>query len=130
MKTKGRIASPLEVGTGFHPELTGRENIYLNGTILGMKRHCITKRLDEIVEFRGCAKYLDTPVKRYERITCIPDFCRRSFSPPVDECFFFPFLKLTTFASSDQHSVNRFYERPACGLWLSSATDSLDETIA
>ena len=65
IKTKGRIASLLEVGTGFHPELTGRENIYLNGSILGMKRHEITKQLDEIVEFSGCAKYLDTPTKRY-----------------------------------------------------------------
>ena len=65
IKTKGRIASLLEVGTGFHPELTGRENIYLNGSILGMKRHEITSRLDEIVEFSGCAKYLDTPTKRY-----------------------------------------------------------------
>ena len=65
IKTKGRIASLLEVGTGFHPELTGRENIYMNGAILGMRRHEITKRLDEIVEFSGCAKYLDTPVKRY-----------------------------------------------------------------
>ena len=65
IKTKGRIASLLEVGTGFHPELTGRENIYLNGAILGMKRHEIARRLDEIVEFSGCAKYLDTPVKRY-----------------------------------------------------------------
>jgi lipopolysaccharide transport system ATP-binding protein len=65
IKTKGRIASLLEVGTGFHPELTGRENIFLNGAILGMKRHEITSRLDEIVEFSGCAKYLDTPVKRY-----------------------------------------------------------------
>jgi lipopolysaccharide transport system ATP-binding protein len=65
IKTKGRIASLLEVGTGFHPELTGRENIYLNGAILGMKRHEITRRLNEIVEFSGCAKYVDTPVKRY-----------------------------------------------------------------
>lgn len=65
IKTKGRIASLLEVGTGFHPELTGRENIYLNGAILGMKRHEITNQLDAIVEFSGCAKYLDTPVKRY-----------------------------------------------------------------
>jgi lipopolysaccharide transport system ATP-binding protein len=65
IKTKGRIASLLEVGTGFHHELTGRENIYLNGAILGMRRHEITQRLDEIVEFSGCAKYLDTPVKRY-----------------------------------------------------------------
>lgn len=65
IKTRGRIASLLEVGTGFHPELTGRENIYVNGAILGMRRHEITSQLDEIVEFSGCAKYLDTPVKRY-----------------------------------------------------------------
>ncbi len=65
IKARGRIASLLEVGTGFHPELTGRENIYLNGAILGMRRHEITRRLDEIVEFSGCAKYIDTPVKRY-----------------------------------------------------------------
>ncbi|MFG0261471.1 MAG: ABC transporter ATP-binding protein [Novipirellula sp. JB048] len=65
IKAKGRIASLLEVGTGFHPELTGRENIYLNGAILGMRRHEITKQLDEIVEFSGCVKYIDTPVKRY-----------------------------------------------------------------
>ncbi len=61
----GRIASLLEVGTGFHPELTGRENIYLNGAILGMTRKEIGARFDEIVEFSGCAKYVDTPVKRY-----------------------------------------------------------------
>jgi len=65
IKTKGRIASLLEVGTGFHPELTGRENVYLNGAIMGMTRPEITRRLDEIVEFSGCAKYIDTPVKRY-----------------------------------------------------------------
>lgn len=65
IKTRGRIASLLEVGTGFHPEMTGRENIYMNGAILGMRRHEITRQLDEIVEFSGCAKYLDTPVKRY-----------------------------------------------------------------
>lgn len=65
IKSKGRIASLLEVGTGFHPELTGRENIYLNGSILGMKKQEITKRLDEIVDFSGCAMYLDTPTKRY-----------------------------------------------------------------
>lgn len=63
--TRGRIASLLEVGTGFHPELTGRENIYLNGAILGMKRHEVALQLDAIVDFSGCAKYLDTPVKRY-----------------------------------------------------------------
>ncbi|MGB3342526.1 MAG: ABC transporter ATP-binding protein [Aequorivita sp.] len=65
IKTKGRIASLLEVGTGFHPELTGRENIFLNGAILGMTRTEITAKLDEIVEFSGCELYIDTPVKRY-----------------------------------------------------------------
>ena len=62
---KGRIASLLEVGTGFHPELTGIENIYLNGAIMGMRKKEITKRLDEIVEFSGIGRYIDTPVKRY-----------------------------------------------------------------
>ena len=61
----GRVASLLEVGTGFHPDLTGRENIYLNGTINGMNKVEITKKLDEIVEFAGVGKFLDTPVKRY-----------------------------------------------------------------
>lgn len=65
IKVKGRIAALLEVGTGFHPELTGRENIYLNGAILGMSRAEISKKLDEIVAFSGCQKYVDTPVKRY-----------------------------------------------------------------
>ncbi len=65
VKVKGRIASLLEVGTGFHPELTGKENIYLNGAILGMRRHEITRKLDEIVEFAGVERYLETPVKRY-----------------------------------------------------------------
>jgi lipopolysaccharide transport system ATP-binding protein len=61
----GRVGSLLEVGTGFHPELTGRENIYLNGAILGMKRAEITRRFDEIVEFSGVEQFIDTPVKRY-----------------------------------------------------------------
>lgn len=61
----GRIASLLEVGTGFHPELTGRENIYLNGAILGMTKQEIRSKFDEIVDFAGVAKYVDTPVKRY-----------------------------------------------------------------
>lgn len=65
IKIKGRIAALLEVGTGFHPELTGRENIYLNGAILGMKRAEISAKLNEIIEFSGCQKYIDTPVKRY-----------------------------------------------------------------
>jgi len=62
---KGRLASLLEVGTGFHPELTGRENIYLNGAILGMTKTEITQRMNEIVAFAGIEKFLDTPVKRY-----------------------------------------------------------------
>jgi len=65
VKVSGRMASLLEVGTGFHPDMTGRENIYMNGTIMGMRKWEITKKLDEIVEFAGVAKYLDTPVKRY-----------------------------------------------------------------
>ena len=65
IRTRGRIASLLEVGTGFHPELTGRENIYLNGAILGMRKHEIDAELDNIVDFSGCAKYVDTPTKRY-----------------------------------------------------------------
>jgi lipopolysaccharide transport system ATP-binding protein len=62
---KGRVASLLEVGTGFHPELTGRENIYLNGAILGMRKKEIDKKFDEIVDFSGVERYIDTPVKRY-----------------------------------------------------------------
>lgn len=65
IKARGRIASLLEVGTGFHPEMTGRENIFMNGTIMGMNRHEIASKLEEIVEFAGIAKYIDTPVKRY-----------------------------------------------------------------
>lgn len=65
IKSRGRIASLLEVGTGFHGEMTGRENIYLNGAILGMTKKEITSKLDEIIEFSGCERYIDTPVKRY-----------------------------------------------------------------
>lgn len=65
IKTKGRIASLLEVGTGMHPELTGRENIFLNGAILGMTKAEIGAKIEEIVEFSGCQMYIDTPVKRY-----------------------------------------------------------------
>lgn len=65
IKYKGRIASLLEVGTGFHPEMTGKENIYLNGAILGMTRREITRKFDEIVAFAGVERYIDTPVKRY-----------------------------------------------------------------
>lgn len=65
IKIKGRMASLLEVGTGFHPEMTGRENIYMNATLMGMSNKEVSSKLDEIVEFAGVAKYLDTPVKRY-----------------------------------------------------------------
>ncbi len=65
IRARGRIASLLEVGTGFHPELTGRENIYMNGSIMGMTKREISAKLDEIVDFAGVARYLDTPVKRY-----------------------------------------------------------------
>lgn len=65
IKLKGRVASLLEVGTGFHPELTGKENMYLNGHILGMSKKEINAKFDEIVDFAGIEKYLDTPVKRY-----------------------------------------------------------------
>ncbi len=65
VKIRGRIASLLEVGTGFHPDLTGRENVYLNGAILGMTRQEITRKFDEIVDFSGVELFIDTPVKRY-----------------------------------------------------------------
>ena len=65
IRARGRIASLLEVGTGFHPEMTGRENIFMNGAIMGMTKQEISAKLDEIVAFSGCEKYIDTPVKRY-----------------------------------------------------------------
>jgi lipopolysaccharide transport system ATP-binding protein len=65
VKMKGKIASLLEVGTGFHPELSGRENIYINGAILGMRKSEIDRKFDEIVDFSGVERYIDTPVKRY-----------------------------------------------------------------
>lgn len=65
IRARGRIASLLEVGTGFHSEMTGRENIYMNGAILGMTKQEIAAKLDEIVDFSGCERYIDTPVKRY-----------------------------------------------------------------
>ena len=65
IKVNGRIASLLEVGTGFHPEMTGRENIYMNGAIMGMTKAEIKRKFDEIVDFSGCERYIDTPVKRY-----------------------------------------------------------------
>lgn len=65
VRVRGRIASLLEVGTGFNPEMTGRENIFLNGAIMGMTKQEIGKKLDEIIDFSGCERYIDTPVKRY-----------------------------------------------------------------
>ena len=64
IRARGRIGSLLEVGTGFHPEMTGRENIYMNGAIMGMTKNDIDRKLDEIVAFSGCERYIDTPVKR------------------------------------------------------------------
>src|SRR3954452_11676180 len=64
-RTRGRVAALLEVGTGFHPELTGRENVFLSGAVLGMTRRDITRRYDEIIEFAGVERFVDTPVKRY-----------------------------------------------------------------
>lgn len=65
IKARGRIGALLEVGTGFHSEMTGRENIYMNGAIMGMTKQEISRKLDEIVDFSGCERYIDTPVKRY-----------------------------------------------------------------
>ena len=65
IRARGRIGALLEVGTGFHPEMTGRENIYMNGAIMGMSKSEISRKLDEIVDFSGCERYIDTPVKRY-----------------------------------------------------------------
>ena len=65
LEIRGRISSLLEVGTGFHNELTGRENVYLNGTVLGMKKTEVDAKFDEIVDFSGVERFLDTPVKRY-----------------------------------------------------------------
>ena len=65
IRARGRIGSLLEVGTGFHSEMTGRENIYMNGAIIGMTKPEITRKLDEIIDFSGCERYIDTPVKRY-----------------------------------------------------------------
>lgn len=65
IRARGRIGALLEVGTGFHPEMTGRENIYMNGAIMGMSKAEISRKLEEIVEFSGCERYIDTPVKRY-----------------------------------------------------------------
>lgn len=65
IRARGRIGALLEVGTGFHPEMTGRENIYMNGAIMGMTKQEISRKLEEIVDFSGCERYIDTPVKRY-----------------------------------------------------------------
>lgn len=90
IKARGRIASLLEVGTGFHPELTGRENIYMNGAIMGMTKREIDTKLDEIIDFSGCEMYIDTPVKRYSSgMTVRLGFAVASFLEPeilvVDE---------------------------------------------
>ena len=75
IRARGRIGALLEVGTGFHPEMTGRENIYMNGAIMGMTKNDISRKLDEIVAFSGCERYIDTPVKRYSSgIPCVMQF--------------------------------------------------------
>ncbi len=71
IKIRGNVAGLIAVGTGFHPELTGRENIYLNGCILGLTKKQITSRLEEIIDFSGVEKFIDTPVKRYSTGMCI-----------------------------------------------------------
>ena len=68
INAKGRISSLLEVGTGMHPEMTARENIYLNGAILGMRKHEINDKFDDIIDFAGCKMYVDTPVKRFSQV--------------------------------------------------------------
>lgn len=65
IRARGRIGALLEVGTGFHPELTGRENIYMNGAVMGMSKAEVSRKLDEIIDFSGCERYIDTPIKRY-----------------------------------------------------------------
>ena len=81
VKARGRIASLLEVGTGFHPEMTGRENIFMNGSIMGMTKAEITEKFDEIVDFAGVERYIDTPVKRYSSgMTVRLGFCNCSTS--------------------------------------------------
>ena len=75
---RGRVGILLEVGTGFHPELTGRENIFLNGAILGMKRREIARKFDEIVAFAEIERFLDTPVKRYSSAACTCGWRSRS----------------------------------------------------
>ena len=77
----GRLSALIEVGSGFHPELTGRENIYLNGSILGMRRREITEKFDRIVEFAGVSRFIDTPVKRYSSGMHVrPGVCHRRAS--------------------------------------------------
>ena len=71
MKVNGRLSALIEVTAGFHPELTGRENVYLNATILGMRKKEIDEKFDEIVEFSGVKEFIDTPVKRYSSMACI-----------------------------------------------------------
>ena len=84
---RGRVASLLEVGTGFHPELTGRENIFLNGAILGMTRAEIRRKFDEIVAFAEVERFLDTPVKRYsQRHVCAARLCGRGAFGAGDSC--------------------------------------------
>ena len=84
VELRGRVASLLEVGTGFHPDLTGRENVYLNGTLLGMRKKAIDRSFDAIVDFAEVERFIDTPVKRYSSGMCASRFRRRGPSRSRD----------------------------------------------
>ena len=111
IRARGRIGSLLEVGTGFHAEMTGRENIFLNGAILGMTKSEISKKLDEIVDFSGCERYIDTPVKRYSSgMTVRLGFAVAAFLEPeilvVDEVL----------AVGDAEFQKKKFHWPFCGI--------------
>ncbi|MBR3565429.1 MAG: ATP-binding cassette domain-containing protein [Paludibacteraceae bacterium] len=112
IRAYGRIASLLEVGTGFHPEMTGRENIYLNGAIMGMTKKEIDRKLDEIVAFSGCERYIDTPVKRYSSgMTVRLGFAVAAFLDPeilvVDEVLAVGDAEFQKKAIGKMHDISR-----------------------
>lgn len=128
IKIRGRLAGLLEVGTGFHPEMTGRENIYMNGTIMGMRKWEINKKLDEIVEFAGVAKYLDTPAKRYSSgMTVRLGFAVAAFLEPdilvVDEVLAVGDIQFQKVAIQKMQSVNQISGRTV--LFVSHNMDSI-----
>ena len=116
IKIKGRVASLLEVGTGMHPEMTGIENVYLNGTILGMTRLEIKNKLEEILDFAGCLKYADTPVKRYSSGMKVRlGFAVAAFLEPeiliVDEVLAVGDLEFQSKATSKMSEISRNQNR-------------------